>query len=543
MSRPLRIAIGRLMQETNSFSPVLTTRADFERTHWVEGEMLLQACQPKHWEVQGFLKNLELSGFVRAAQALGDVELIPLTSAWSISGGPLEADFFEQVCQQFEAQLQAAGPVDGVFLALHGAMGVVGFQDPESELLRRIKAIVEPHTKLAASFDLHGLLTPEKVALLDVLCTYHTNPHRDMARTGERAAKLLIGSLRGELQPTLAWRSLPMISGGGSTLDFAAPMRARFQLMKRWQEDPRVLDSSLFMAHPYFDHPDLGWSVYVVTQGDQELAESLADDLAERCWEVRTHKPPAFLSAAEAVAEVRQARWQRRVGAVAICDASDVVGAGGTGENTNLLQELLTLAPDLRTLYPLRDPVAVAELWEYPEGTTVTTTVGGRLHPEMNPALEVVGIVRRKTMTENFGRSIHFDLGGVQLVLTEGYALPMKPSFYEDMGLSVRGADMVVVKNFFHFRLYYATCCFKNLYVYSKGITDFDMSLQIETRYPTYPKDDVADWRAIDRLRRGVETSSELKPAHLRRSPKRWLLPGALLAGAAATTYWWFRRR
>jgi microcystin degradation protein MlrC len=543
MSRPLRIAIGRFMQETNSFSPVLTTRADFERTHWVVGEALLKACHPKQWEVKGFLKNLELSGFVRVAQALGPVEIIPLTSAWSISGGPLAADFFEATCQQFEAQLQSAGPLDGVFLALHGAMGVVGIQDPEAELLRRMRRVVEPHTQFAVSFDLHGLLTPEKVALVDILCAYHTNPHRDMARTGERAARLLIGALRGELQPTVAWRSLPMISGGGNTLDFSAPMRACFQLMKRWLEDPRVLDSSLFMAHPYLEHPDLGWSVYVATQGDQDLAESLADELAEGCWEVRAIKPPAFISAAEAVAEVRQARWQRRAGAVAICDVSDVVGAGGTGENTHLLQALLTLAPDLRTLYPLRDPVAVAELWEHPEGTVLTIPVGGRLHPEMNPALEVVGTVRRKTTTDNFGRSVHFDLGGVQLVLTEGYAMPMKPSFYEDMGLSVRGADMVIVKNFFHFRLYYATRCFKNLYVYSKGITDFDVSLQVATRYPVHPKEEVSDWRAIDRLRRGVETPPPAKPVHLRRSPKRWLLPGALLAGAAALTYGWFRRR
>ena len=107
---PLRIAFGRVMQETNSFSSVATTRLDFERNHLLAGEALLAACQPGAWEVEGFLKQLELSGFMQAVQASKvPIEPIPLLSAWAISGGPLEQDFFLALCDELCQRLRAAG--------------------------------------------------------------------------------------------------------------------------------------------------------------------------------------------------------------------------------------------------------------------------------------------------------------------------------------------------------------------------------------------------------------------------------------------------
>ena len=60
----MRIAFVRFMQETNSFSPVPTTLNDFR--HFIEGEELLTACQHGNWEIEGYLRNLELTGFSKA---------------------------------------------------------------------------------------------------------------------------------------------------------------------------------------------------------------------------------------------------------------------------------------------------------------------------------------------------------------------------------------------------------------------------------------------------------------------------------------------
>lgn len=520
-TRPLRLAFGRLMQETNSFSPVLTRREDMERTHYIEGKALQQACQQGHWEVPGFLKNLELSGFmkaVRKARPSVAIETVPLLSAWSISGGPLEAEYFHELCERFQYLLTAAGPVDGVYLALHGALGVEGLQDPENYLLQAIRSVTRPDLPIVASFDLHGLMTREKIAQLQAVCAYHTNPHRDMARTGFRAGRLLIELTQGIVKPTLAWRSLPLLLGGGTTLDFLPPMRGIFEYIKDLCSRPEVLDASVLMCHPYLDHPELGWSVVVITDNRPELAEALAEDLAERCWQVRKQQPPQFLSVDQALDKVHRMRLRRKLGAVAICDASDVVGAGGTGENTHLLKALLK-EDKLLSLVPLRDPVAIEKLAHLKPGDKITLSVGGNLQPEINPAISVTGYLRAFQETANFGRMAVLDTGPVQLVLTEGYAMPMKPSFYEDLGLSVRKADIVVVKNFFHFRLYYATHCFASLYVKTEGITDLDRVLTIHLNGPAWPRDQLNDWRPEDRRRRGLSpeftpiTSPHLKPA------------------------------
>ncbi|MGV3524460.1 MAG: M81 family metallopeptidase [Candidatus Sericytochromatia bacterium] len=539
-SRPLRIAFGRLMQETNSFSSVLTTRADFERNHLLAGAELLQACQPGEWEVTGFLKNLELSGFLKAVQKYpsGSIEAIPLLSAWTISGGPVTRSFFDEMVTEFCERLTAAGPIDGLMLALHGAMGVEDDADPEATLLQAIRQVVG-HIPIAVTFDLHANLTRAKMAEIDLLCAYHTNPHYDMARTGQRAGELLIRTLRKEVEPVKTWRSLPMLLGGGNTVTFLAPMRAIFQRMKHMERDPRVLATNLLMGHPYLDHPEQGWAIEVITDKAPELAEQLADELAECCWSVKDQLPPRFLEVPEMLHTVRQAKWARKFGSVAVCDTSDVVGAGGTGENTHLLKALLEEAPDLLSLYPLRDPSVVAALWEEKEGSAVSISVGGKLQPEVNPALPVTGRLLRKKDTANFGRTLVLDLGHVQLVLTEGYAMPMKPDFYEDLGLNTRKADIVITKNFFHFRIYYLTRSRLNLYVKTQGITDFDRLLHIQLPYPAHPRDEVSGWRELDAAKRQL---AKLPPVYagpsLRKNvlPRRkWLLAaglGALALGA-----------
>ncbi|HEY9840504.1 MAG TPA: M81 family metallopeptidase, partial [Candidatus Obscuribacterales bacterium] len=488
----LRIAFGRVMQETNSFSSVPTTRLDFERTHLLSGADLLAACEPGEWEVKGFLRNLELSGFLKAVKAVKKtgvpIEPIPLLSAWAISGGPLERDFFDEICADLCERLRAAGPVDGVMLALHGAMGVEGIPDPEAHLLKAVRQVVG-EVPIAVTFDLHANLTREKMALIDILCAYHTNPHYDMARTGQRAGQLLIDTLTAKVRPTTAWRSLPMLMGGGHTLTMLAPMSRIFGRIRRMEADPRVLYANVLMAHPYLEHPEQGWAVEVITDNDHALAEQLADELAERCWQVKDQMPPEFLDVEAMFREVRAARLARRLGSVAVCDTSDVVGAGGTGENTHLLKALLEQGGDLLSLVPLRDPAVVEQLWDTAVGEPVSVSVGGKLQPEVNPALAVKGVLRRKEQTDNFGKIAVLDLGHVQLVLTEGYAMPMKPDFYEDLGLDTRKADIVVTKNFFHFRIYYLTRSRRNLYVKTQGITDFERLLEIETPYPAHPKD------------------------------------------------------
>lgn len=505
--RPVRIGYGRVCQETNAFSPVATTLEDFGRLHHRAAGDLAHACGRWGQEVPGLIRNAELSGFCRAARRHGRsvVEPVPLVSSWAMPSGPLDRTTCEELRSELLRHLRNVGELDGVLLTLHGAMrGSGDWAEPEERFLAAVRAEVGDDVPIAITLDLHGQLTPGKVDPVDILAGYRTNPHRDLARTGYRAGDLLIRAARGAIRPVSAWRSLPLVLGGGLTIDFLKPMRPVFSRMKAMERDPRVLYVSLFMAHVWNDSDELGWAVHVVTDDDPALAQRLAEELADRAWAERVHGPPRFLEPTEAIASVREARLARATGVVCVVDTSDVVGAGAAGENTNLLSALLEAGQGLTWYVPLRDEVAVAALWSREPGDAVELAVGGRLDPERNPVVELRGRLRRLAKTRYFGRAAVVDLGHVQLAITELAPFTVKPAFYQDLGLNPWRADAVVVKTLFHYRVYYAAVARKHVPVRTHGSTDLYLFENTKFQDPVHPLSEVEDWRPADRRRRGV---------------------------------------
>ncbi|TVQ86274.1 MAG: M81 family peptidase [Deltaproteobacteria bacterium] len=500
-----RIAYARISLESNALSPVFTTLKDFERTHLRSGQELHQACLPGGDEAPGFLRNAELSGLVRAAlRWKGPVELVPLFSAWTVPGGPMSRETYDHFVDRLLSELTEAGDVDGVFLALHGALCVPGVGDPEGELLAKVRAQVGS-VPIAVTFDLHANLTRLKVESVDLICAYRTNPHRDHAQVGERCANLLLRTLAGEIRPTLAWRSLPVVLGGGKNVDFLQPMRRLYRWMNRQERHDRVLYVNLFQNQLWLDHEEVGWATCVLTDGSPDIADRLADELAELCWEVRHEQPPVFPGPEEAIEIARQARWARRLGTVCMCDASDIVGAGGTGDNTRLLRALLEGAADLNIHFPVRDPVAIERLWGEPLGRRVSLPVGGTLDPGRNEPLPLRGRLLHRYQSDVFGRMALLQVDHVKVVITEGANLVMRPRFYKQIGLDPWKADVVVVKSLFPFRIFFAPMNRRTIYVRTQGITDFDAAMrEIPWTHPVHPRDRVEDWRPADRRRRGL---------------------------------------
>lgn len=504
----MRIGFARINQETNALSPVRTTIADFRRDHWLEGQALLAACSKGGVEAEGFLKRAELAGFVSGAASAG-FEPVPLTSAWTVPSGPLERACFDELVERLTSSLRASGPLDAVYLALHGAMGVEGVVDPEGAILAAARGVVGA-IPIVASYDLHGNLTPARVRGADVTLAYHTNPHRDHVRVGEKAASLLARLVTGAIRPVTAWRSLPMLLGGGNTLDFLAPMRSVFSRMKVMERDRRVLATAAFTVHPWNSDPELGFSTCVTTDGEQALAEELADELAERLWAVRDRLPPKFASAEEAVERARRARIARRLGAVVMSDASDVVSAGAPGENTRLLATLLARGQGMLSYAAIRDPVVVEALSSAPEGSRHTVTIGGRLDPARNPPITLDATICSKAELHGHGRTVTLAVEHLRLVVTEGPALVVKPAFYSGAGLDPWRADIIVVKNFFPFLLYFLPIMRKTIFVRTKGVTDFDAAYELSFAGPLHPRDPVSEWRSTDRRRRGLPPPLEL---------------------------------
>jgi len=504
--RPLRIAFGRISQETNAFSPLASTLEDFRRSHFLEGEDLRAAVSLAGNEAPGWTPAAELTGFAAAARRWGRrVEAVPLFSAWALPSGPLSEEGFRSLRDRLVESLQRAGPLDGVYLALHGAMRAHGaVAEPEGAFLAAVRASVGPGVPVAVTLDLHAQLTPALVNGADLLVGYRTNPHYDLPVAGYRAGSLLIRTAQNKVRPVTAWRSLPMVFGGGKTLSMLPPMRSVFRRMKQMEKDPRVLCVSLFMCHVWNDSPDLGWSTHVITDGDRSLAERLAEELADRAWSVRGVEPPRFFSAEEALAEVRKTRIRRRLGTVCISDLSDNVGAGGTGENTHILRAVLEHGTGLTGYLSITDARAVSELWERPAGSPVSCSVGGRLDPARNPPVPLEGtLLGWKRMTPS-GRAVAVRARGHGVVITDAPFFNIRPGFFRAFGFEPRRADFVVVKSLFHFRVFYLGLNRRSLVVRTPGSTDLDLVRTLRFNDAVHPMQDVRDWRPADRRRRGV---------------------------------------
>ncbi|MFH2009482.1 MAG: M81 family metallopeptidase [bacterium] len=497
----LRIAYGRIFHEANAFSPLVTEREDFERFHVLSGEEVAAVCPLHRMELAGYLRNAELSGFRQAANLAGGIDAVPLISALTVPSGPLSPQAFEWLVSSLLTRLRAVGAVDGIYLALHGSMRVVGLdRAPEAVLLERIRAELGD-VPLAVSYDLHANLSPGIVEPATILCGYRTNPHRDLFQVGFRAGSLLIRTLRSRVRPTRSWRKLPLVLGGGTGIDFLAPMRAVFRRLKAMTRDRRVLDVTLFMVHPFTDAADLGWAVHVTTDDDPALADRLAEELADRAWAVRAAPLPEFRTIRQAVADVGRARLSRTLGAVSLVDTADVVGTGAPGGNTHLLAHLVRDAGGLRFYVPLHDPAVVEQCWPVVPGTPVELVLRGTPGLPDQPAVEWSPTVVTRAQTD-FGRCVLLRAGELYVAVTERPPLTLHPKFWRELGLNPYAADAIVQKSFFHYRMFYVLVSRKHVPVASHGASSLENVRRRKFAEPRYPMDELTDWRAGDRALR-----------------------------------------
>ena len=492
----MRIAYGRIFHEANAFSPLLTSLEELTRFHRFEGEALAQVCAARGSEIAGYMPVAELSGFVAATRVAGGVDTVPLASTLCVPSGPLTRDAFEWVVEDLCERIRAAGNLDGIYLALHGSMDVDGLgQSPEAAILRRVREALGAGPRIAASFDLHANLTAEMVEAVDVLIAYRSNPHWDLGPTGYRAGNRLVRLLRGRLSPVHAWRKLPLVLGGGTTISFLAPMRGVFRAMRRMERDPRVISASLFMVHPYTSAPDLGWAVHVSTNADPALADKLADRLADLAWGVRNVPLPPMRSVDEALDEVAKRRG-RVPGPATLVDVDDIVGAGAPGGNTRIVEALAKSDRGLRAYVPVHDPRAIDALWSEVVGARVRVTLRGTEGYEQ-PEVVFDAVVGAKETTD-FGRTVRLDTGSFHVAISERSPLPIHPKFWRELGLAARDADLIVQKNFFHYRIFYALTSFVHVPVVSAGATSLDRVRNREYLVPTHPSSDPGDWRRWD---------------------------------------------
>ncbi|MFO0904377.1 MAG: M81 family metallopeptidase [Pirellulales bacterium] len=447
-----RIAVGELAQETDSFSPLLAGLDEFESYGLFRGEELLVRMRGA-----GPIGGL----FEVAEQQPHPIEWKPLVRAWAGAGGAIRDDVFRQLLDDLLQRLRAAGPVDAVFLALHGAAASQSNDDVEGTVLEAVRRIVGPRVPIVVPLDHHANVTRRMFEHADLLVAHETQPH-DPIDTGRKTARLLFQMLQSRIRPTRAFRKLPLITPQDQFLTTAGPMKEWFDCARQWELAPGVLDVSPCPMQPWLDAAEGGWSVVVHTDGDQALAERIAQEMADLAWSRREEFwRSERVSPADAAARAAAADH----GLVILSDTGDSVYGGAPGDNTTLLDALLRVEPRGWILLPVVDPRAVAAAHAAGVGAPLSLDVGGRFDAEFSRPVSVTGrvaailegvtvdIVDRGVC--RIGRSALLECGMLRLVLLEERTFAINhPSLYWHLGVDVAQARAVVVKTASNFQFF-----------------------------------------------------------------------------------------
>lgn len=450
----MRIAVGGIDHETCGFA-VGQDRAE-----------------PVTWE--GYTRNLlhgdELhslgeantivDGFVRGLRDAGE-EMIPLVWLDANTGPPVSRPSFDAITSELLDRLQRVLPVDGVLLSLHGAFAAEGIDDADGAVLTAVRRLVGENCPVMSVHDLHCNLTLEMADAADVLVVERTYPHVDMAERARHAAELMVRTVRGEIRPQMAFRRLPLLWSAAKMIDAEPPMSLAVEKLREINACPGVLSTSIGVGYQWIDNPTVGASAIIVTDGNQELAQSFVEELGRWVWDRRAEWQRPLLPPAQALATGTSANRFP----IVLADQGDNTGGGAAGDATEILRLFLQerLAPSA-VLYMVDPPVA-AEAIAAGVGAEIDVQVGGKSQTLIGPPVPMRVCVRAVSdgrftydgpmwagVPANVGPTAWLEQDGVHVVVISGRHQPIDLALCRSLGLDCRQMKYLSVKSTGHFR-------------------------------------------------------------------------------------------
>jgi microcystin degradation protein MlrC len=271
----MRIATGGISHETSTFAPTPTTLREFENGLGLfRGSTILEKLRGANNCTGGFIAGAERHGF----------ELVPLLWTFAYPGGLIPRADYDALKGEFLDRLagaDAAGPVDGVLLDLHGAMVVEGIDDADGDFMAAVRRAVGPDRPVMATFDLHSNYTQLRLDAATAVIGFDTYPHVDNAERGREAADLIVRAVRGEVRPVMALRPLPLFWSASCQVTAHPPMDEAIRRVHEAERHPGVLSVTLATGFPWADVPNMGASVIAVADGDPRLARAAADEVGD----------------------------------------------------------------------------------------------------------------------------------------------------------------------------------------------------------------------------------------------------------------------
>jgi microcystin degradation protein MlrC len=470
----MRIAIGGIMHESNTFAPLPADRQRFEEGSLARGKALLDVWREAHHEMGGFIAGSEAIGY----------EAVPTVMAWATPSGPVDDEVLDEVVAEIAER--TCGSADGLLLALHGAMVTARHPDADGEILRRLQAALGPDLPIVATLDYHANVCPAMVEHADAIVGYQTYPHVDQRAKGLEAAALMARVVRGEVQPTTALAKPPLLVPLLGQETDREPMRSLMGLARAAERRPGMLSVSLMAGFPYADVAEMGPSVIAVADRDGSLARTVADELAARMWEVRQ----AFRVPCPGPHEAVRLALESDRRPVVLVDLGDNIGGGSAGDGTVLLSELIH-AKARDAVVVLYDPEAVGAAREAGVDGRFERAVGGRVDRLHGDPVFVRGVVRSihagtwvEDLPRHGGRRYNdqgptaiVELEGpIRLVLNSLRTPPFSLGQLTSLGIDPRHQAILVVKAAVAYKAAYGPIAGQVIEVDTPGLTSPDLT-------------------------------------------------------------------
>jgi microcystin degradation protein MlrC len=454
-----RILIGQIKHETNTFSRLPTDLDSYGRRLLAHGEDIFKRLGGTRTEIGGYMEAAKREGWT----------LIPSVAADATPSGRLTAATWARLSGAIIEGLERAGKVDGVLLALHGAIVTEDQDDGEGDLLKRIRARVGPGVPVMATLDLHANVTEAMTDNASALIAYRTYPHIDHVERATQAAMLMKRTLAGEVRPVSAVArraTLDAIDHGRTHADpnEAGPMDRILAHAAKIETEPGVLAVSVHAGFGWADIRDAGPSVAVCADGDRARARAVAEALMDEVWQTRGQETVARHDLATCIAEAKRAGDKPLV----LADFTDNPGGGGYGDATALLKAMIEAKLDNAAFHAINDPDAVRQGQTAGKGATVTLDLGGKVDPAFGAPIRVTGTVANLTdgafvcdgpmhrgVSLSHGSTMVLKVGGIEVIVTTNRMQTTDLQAFLSQGIDPRAKATIAVKSTQHFRAAY----------------------------------------------------------------------------------------
>ena len=481
------IAIGGIMHESNTFSKTLT---DFEAFSCTIGDDLFSVWKGTHHEMGGFIQGAE--GYNYTAY--------PTVMATATPAGPVTDDAFDKLTDMLVQQLKAMPKLDGLLLALHGAMVVERYPDGDGEVLKRLRNTFGESLPIVVTLDHHANVSQQMVDNSTVLVIYKTNPHIDQRQRGLQAADLMTRILRKEVIPTQALAKPPMILNILYQNTSTEPMCSIIKEAEQLERDANVLMANVAAGYPYADVYEVGPSFVVVTDNNPQLAQTEANRLSDMLWNVHDQLTLNLPNAAHAVQQAISSDQHP----VILVEMGDNIGGGSPGDSTFILAELLRQKAS-GFVVVLCDSECVQTCTQIGVGNEVSLQVGGKADNQHGNPVPIRGRVRLihdghfiETEPRHGGQKYHNQgvtavvaVGDSLVVLTSNRQTPFSLQQLLSLGINLKAMRMIVVKAAIAYRAAYEPIAGKIIEVDTPGLTAVNpLHFKYENvRRPLFPLD------------------------------------------------------